>query len=77
MRFQWWPTVLLEWNPNLAAKICSVDENFLKCNFLQIFFFPITFLPVARKKTLLTQKISCMIYAFRNCLMDCKNPLLI
>ena len=40
MRFQWWPTVLLEWDSNLA-NISSVIE---KSKFFENFhFFPVTF----------------------------------
>ena len=41
MRCQWWRTVLLEWDSNLANS-CSVVEKkkeFLNCTFFAIFHF--------------------------------------
>ena len=57
MRFQWWQPVLLEWDSNLANS-CSVIEKkrTFEMYFLQFFtFFSVTFLLVARKKSILTQ----------------------
>ena len=51
MRFQWWQTVLLESDSNLLRK-----NEFSEMYFFAIFhFFSVTFLPVARKKPILTQ----------------------
>ena len=58
MRFQWWQTVLLEWDSNLAKSCSVVEKNEFSemYFFVAIFhFFPVTFLPVARKKSILTQ----------------------
>ena len=51
MRFQWWQTVLLEWDSNLANS-CSVIEksDCSEISFLQLFSFLVTLLPVAREK---------------------------
>ena len=52
MRFQWWQTVLLEWDSNLANSCSVMEKNeFSEMYFLQFFiFFSFIFLPVARKK---------------------------
>ena len=43
MRFQWWPTVLLEWVTRVA-QLLRKKTNFLKCTFLQFFnFFQLLF----------------------------------
>ena len=53
MRFQWWQTVLLEWDSN-SANSCSVIEKSERSeiSFLQLSSFLVTLLPVARKKTI-------------------------
>ena len=57
MRFQWWQTVILEWDSNLANSCSVIEKNkFSEVYFFAIFhFFPVAFLPVARKKSILTQ----------------------
>ena len=59
MRFQWWQTVLLEWDSNLANS-CSVIEKktkILKCTFLLQFFtfFQLLFHQWLGKKSILIQ----------------------
>ena len=51
MRFQWWQTVLLECDSNLANTCCGRETvNFQKSIFFaNLHFFLVTFLPVVRK----------------------------
>ena len=52
MRFQWWPTLLLECDSNSANSCCYREKaNFLKNVFIfaNFNFSPVTFLPVVRK----------------------------
>ena len=53
MRFQWWQTLLLECDSNLANSCLVIEKKneFSEVYFFAIFhFFTDTFLPVARKK---------------------------
>ena len=51
MRFQWWQTVLLESDSNLANSCCVIEKRliFEKYLFANFHFFLVTFLPVVRK----------------------------
>ena len=57
MRFQWWPTVLLEWNSNLATRCSDIEKRFFEIYYFgNLHIFTLTFLLAAHeKKTILTQ----------------------
>ena len=58
LRFQWWPTVLLEWEKTWQT-VVQTQQIFLQCFFSNFPFFPVTFLPVPREKIILTQITYC------------------
>ena len=50
MRFQWWQTVLLECDSNLANSCCVIEKRLIfRKVFANFHFFLVTFLPVVRK----------------------------
>ena len=57
MRFQWWQTVLLEWDSNLANSCSVIEENeFSEMFFFVIFhFFQLLLCQWLGKKSILTQ----------------------
>ena len=55
LAFQWWPTVLLEWDSTVANRCSVIEKSKISVMiFFAIFhFLPLTSLPVARKKTIM------------------------